>query len=133
MSAKTFDHEKLIVYQRSLEFCAWTGALLERLPKGLAAHNQLDLAATSIPLNLAEGTGKTTVPDRCRFFDTARGSAVECAACLDVLVARGFLTRDESGLGKIQLLEIVAMTVGLIRSNDQGRMREDAIPYSEGE
>ncbi len=81
-----FDHEKLSVYQEAIKFVAWADDLLEMIPKNLAVHSQLDRAATSIPLNIAEGNGKYTAPDRCRFFDIARGSAPECAACLDVLV-----------------------------------------------
>ena len=67
---------------------AWAGGLLETLSKSLAAYDPLDRASTSIALNIAEGNGKYTAPDRCRFFDIARGSALECAACLDVLVAK---------------------------------------------
>lgn len=66
MPSRQFDHEKLEVYQLSLRFVAWASELLERLPKPLSAHNQLDRASTSIPLNIAEGTAKTTAPDRCR-------------------------------------------------------------------
>src|SRR5689334_12108284 len=89
-SSKThFDHEKLIACQRAIQFVAWSLPLLEKLPARLAVANQLDRAATSVPLNIAEGNAKYTVPDRCRYFDNARGSALECAACLDVLVANG--------------------------------------------
>ena len=83
-----FDHEKLDVYREAIRFVAWADELLETIPKNLAVHNQLDRAATSIPLNIAEGNGKYTAPDRCRYFDIARGSALECAACLDVLVVK---------------------------------------------
>jgi hypothetical protein len=31
-------------------------------------------------------------PDRCRFFDNARGSALESRACLDVIVAKRFVS-----------------------------------------
>ena len=82
----TFDHEKLDVYKDSIRFVAYAEALLADVPKNLAVHNQFDRASTSIPLNIAEGNGKYTPADRCRFFDIARGSALECAACLD---ARG--------------------------------------------
>jgi four helix bundle protein len=85
---RQFDHEKLNVYHSSIAFVAWTNDLLGHIPKGIAAHNQLDRAATSIPLNIAEGNGKFTEADRCRFFDISRGSALECAAALDVLVAK---------------------------------------------
>ncbi len=43
-----FDHEKLEVYQSSVRFVAWSTELLEEVPKGLAVHNQLDRASTSI-------------------------------------------------------------------------------------
>jgi len=72
-----FDHEKLNVYQESIRFVAWVTDLLETVPKSLAAQSQLDRASTSIPLNIAEGNGKYTSPDRCRFFDISRGSAFE--------------------------------------------------------
>src|SRR5947207_6782236 len=51
-------------------------------------------ASTSIPLNIAEGNGKFSAKDRARFFEMARGSALECAACLDVLLVRK-LTKEE--------------------------------------
>jgi four helix bundle protein len=75
---RQFDHEKLTVYQHSIEFVAWTDTLLASLPAGVAAHKQLDRASTPIPLNIPEGNGKHTPADRCRFFDNARGSALEC-------------------------------------------------------
>ncbi len=128
-----FDHEKLNVYQRSLDFVEFTEELLSKLPQGLAAHNQLDRASTSIPLNIAEGNGKYTAKDRCRFFDIARGSALECAAALDVLVRRKQLDVDRADSGKQILKEIVSMIVGLIRSQDGGRVYEDSAAYNEGD
>jgi len=55
-----FDHEKLNAYQESIRFFAWTEPVLERIPKTLAVHNQLDRARTSVPLNIAEGNGKSS-------------------------------------------------------------------------
>jgi four helix bundle protein len=72
MSPRLFDHEKLEVYQASLVFVTWLEPALQRLPKSLAVTGQLDRASTSIPLNIAEGNGKFTSADRCRFFDIAR-------------------------------------------------------------
>lgn len=65
----SLDHEKLEVYQASLDFITWTIPLLDGLPGSASVRNQLDRASTSIPLNIAEGNGKFTSPDRCRFFD----------------------------------------------------------------
>jgi four helix bundle protein len=120
-----FDHEKLDVYHASLEFVALSSAILEKLPKGVAVINQLDRAATAIPLNIAEGSGKFTAPDRCRFFDIARGSALESAACLDVLVVKKLVTTEEIAAGKAMLVRIVSMLVGLIKSVAPNRVYED--------
>ena len=116
-----FDHEKLNVYKESIRFVAWVADLLESVPKSIAAHNQLDRASTSVPLNIAEGNGKHTPADRCRFFDTARGSAMECAACLDVLVAKKKIEKNQADEGKATLLKVVSMLVGLIRANSPDR------------
>ena len=118
---KQFDHEKLNVYQTAITFVVWASDLLTAHPKNMAVHNQLDRASTSIPLNIAEGNGKYTSADRCRFFDTARGSALECAACLDVMVAKTIIGGSVAAEGKGLLLEIVSMLVGLIRSNSSIR------------
>ena len=90
--------------------------------RGLVTHNQLDRAATSAPLNIAENNGKLTPNDRCCFFDNARGSALECAACLDVLAATGKLGVETAEEGKATLLEVVSMLVGLIRANLDSRV-----------
>jgi hypothetical protein len=54
--------------------------------------------------------------DRCRYLQIARGSALECAACLDVLVARKCLSFENIEPGKRRLQRIVAMLVRLIAS-----------------
>jgi len=116
-----FDHEKLNVYRNAIQFVVWSSELLESIPKSIAVYNQLDRASTSVPLNIAEGNGKHTPADRCRYFDIARGSALECAACLDVLVAKGTVSEELAGSGKKMLLDIVSMVVGLIRANSEQR------------
>ena len=122
-----FDHERLNVYQEAIRFVTWIDGLLDSIPKNLAVHSQLDRASTSIPLNIAEGNGKHTAPDRCRFLDIARGSALECAACLDVLVAKRRLAHADEG--KEMLIRIVSMLIGLIRSTSVDRVHERKSQY----
>jgi four helix bundle protein len=124
-----FDHEKLVAYQRGIQFVAWSSQLLETLSTKLAVSDQLDRASTSVPLNIAEGNGKYTGPDRCRYFDTARGSALECAACLDVLVAKEKCTVDQVQSGKRILHETVSLLIGLIKSISPDRLGEESLPY----
>src|ERR1700735_5172644 len=92
-SGVKFDHEKLDVYHCELEFIEWVTPVLDEAAvstKGRTREvcDQLDRASLSALLNTAEGNGKRQRQVRAKFFDDARGSATECAACLDALVAR---------------------------------------------
>jgi four helix bundle protein len=132
-----FSHEKLVVYQKSVVFVAWTQPLIESLPAKASVRDQLDRASTSIALNIAEGNVKFSQADRARFLQVAVGSAVESAACLDVSVARKLCTAELIADGKEQLQTIVSMLMGLLdrlgyRFDTEGwmRVREDAPPSS---
>jgi len=119
-----FDHEKLDVYHEAVRFVEISNSLLSIMPKGFSVRDQLDRASTSIPLNIAEGNGKFTARDRCRFLDIARGSALECSACLDVAVARGLIEEDGIQCARHSLLKNVSMLVGLIRTVSEDRVAE---------
>ena len=126
-----FDHEKLDVYQEAVAFCGWVGEFLNAISAKAAAKDQLDRASTSIPLNIAEGNGKFSAKDRARFFEMARGSALECAACLDVLLVRKLASEDQVILSKERLSRIVQMLIGLLRkfSERADVLREDEAEY----
>ena len=126
-----FDHEKLDVCREAINFCAWVGKFLADVSAKAAVKDQLDRASTSIPLNIAEGNGKFSPNDRARFFEIARGSALECAAVLDVLVARELATPEQITSAKESLVRIVEMLVGLLRrfSPHGDVLREDQAAY----
>ena len=88
-----FAHEKLDGYGLQLVFVAWTADFLIEASQSPVPHrrellDQLERACLSILLNTAEGNGKRHGLQRAKFFDDARGSALECAACLDASVAK---------------------------------------------
>jgi four helix bundle protein len=119
IGAPMFDHEKLDVYHLELKFIAWVTPLLEEISQtatGRTAEvrDQLDRASLSALLNTAEGNGKRQRQVRAKFFDDARGSATECAACLDALVAKQAAVEARIVEGKKMLLRIVSMLCGLI-------------------
>src|SRR5437588_3035934 len=126
-----FDHEKLDVYRKSIAFCAWVGDFLPQVTHKTAAKDQLDRASTSIPLNIAEGNGKFSAKDRARFLEMARGSALECAACLDVLFVRKLTGEEQVTVSKERLARIVQMLIGLLRkfSERADVLREDEPEY----
>jgi four helix bundle protein len=129
-----FDHEKLDVYQEAITFCAWVGEFLAVIAAKAAAKDQLDRASTSIPLNIAEGNGKFSAKDRARFLEMARGSALECAACLDVLLARKLVGEQQIAGQKEKLARIVQMLIGLLRKFSERAefLREDEGTYPSG-
>jgi four helix bundle protein len=125
-----FHHEKLTVYQRALEFAGWSQELIDSLTKKTSTRDQLERAGDSIALNIAEGNGKFSQKDRARFFQIALGSALESAACLDLLVARRCCRSDAIMRGKAILEEIVKMLFTML---DQlgCRIAEDSVQYGE--
>ena len=115
-----FDHEKLEVYQLELQFISWVTELFENIGeikgKRLAeVCDQLERASLSALLNTAEGNGKRQRLVRAKFFDDARGSATECAGCLDALVAKRARTKDQVQGGKEMLFRIVSMLSKLVQ------------------
>ncbi|MCB0345760.1 MAG: four helix bundle protein [Bdellovibrionales bacterium] len=67
-------------YQAAVEF--YRLAATAKLPRHL--KDQLDRAASSIVLNLAEGAGRFGRKDQKRFFHIALGSLRECQAIIDI-------------------------------------------------
>ncbi len=131
-----FDHEKLDVYRLQLQFIAWvTPAIEEAKAVGAGTTrevcDQLDRASLSALLNLAEGNGKRRGQGRAKFFDDARGSATECAACLDALVAKGIFQPERVTDGKVMLVRVVSMLCALVERFDEsgGRFREEPVQY----
>ena len=111
-----FGFEKLDVYRCSVEFLALAWQLCEALPRGQSAlADQLRRAALSVPLNIAEGTGRIGEADVSRQRAIARGSAMECAAILDVLRVASLARPDLLTEGRSLLLRIVSMLSKLCR------------------
>src|SRR5271165_5420423 len=108
--ARQLDHERLDVYRCSIEFLSLAVRIGSGLARGQAdLRDQLQRASTSIPLNIAEASGKTSAADRARFHAIARGSALECGAVLDVLGVMGAAKHEDIRRAKPLLERITAM------------------------
>jgi len=132
------DHENLDVYQVELRFVEWSTDLMVELVESAEARGRriaevcdhLDRAGLSSLFNTAEGNGKRPMKTRAKFFDDARGSATECAACLDALVAKHACSEKRVEQGKMLLVRIVAMLTKLVdRFSVTDRVMEAGMEY----
>ena len=106
-----FGHEKFKGYQHAIRFVALVSPMLEQFPRGNALLvDQLKRASISIPLNIAEGSGKTSEREKLRFYSIARGSTMECAAILDVLLCSGAISNSQAQ----QLKSLMSEMAGIL-------------------
>lgn len=110
-----FAYEKLDVYHKAKAAHSSVYQFLKKhktLPSYL--KNQFGRASLSIPLNIAEGSGKFSLKDRRNYLTTARGSAFECAAILDILSAEGEISPNLLNELKEKFDEISRMLFAMI-------------------
>jgi four helix bundle protein len=118
----SFDHERLDVYQLAIEFIATAAELVAEYPPGTAhLRDQLGRASTSIALNIAEGAGEFSKPEKARFYRMARRSATECAAVLDVLKALKVAEEKRVAAGRAMLVRVVSMLTRMVQGLESGR------------
>ena len=113
VSPPRFDHERLDVYQLELKFLTWVTQFLAdisgpSLAQTRELREQLDRASLSALLNTAEGNGRRQGRQRAKFFDDARGSAIECAAWPSCAIRERLMrlamlpTANDEDLGRTQ-------------------------------
>jgi len=105
------DFQRLDCYQVALQFNALAARLVPRGHRELRA--QLVRAALSTVLNIAESTGRRAPADKAHFFAIARGSAMECAATIDVLLSSGIVSIGICREARALLIRIVQMLTKL--------------------
>jgi len=108
----TLDHEKLDVYHVAVEFVIVADEIVKHLPRGRGyLSDQLQRAALSIPLNIAEGAGEYSVDEKIRFYRMAKRSATECSAILNVCQRLKLVDEIRYVQGRELLIRIVSMLI----------------------
>jgi len=79
-----FHHESLDVYRVALEFVGWFVSVPGASDLADRLCREIDKAATSVVLNVAEGNGRYSVLDQRHFWDIAAASAVKTRVYLDL-------------------------------------------------
>ena len=110
------DYEKLDVYQCAIDHLSSVFQWLARLPRGYSAlADQWRRAAMSVPLNIGEGTGKTSIAERAHGYAIARGEAMECGAILDVVRLLQVIPDTELARAKQLVVRMVEMLTRMCR------------------
>ena len=108
------DPTKLDVYHRALDLLEHVDQIYDSMPSGRAhLKDQLDRAATSIVLNIAEGAGEFSKDENQRFYRMARRSATETAAILDILDRRKAVDAAAIEPARELLVRVVSMLTRL--------------------
>ncbi|MHB9069220.1 MAG: four helix bundle protein, partial [Sedimentisphaerales bacterium] len=104
--AKNFTD--LLVWQKAHSFVMSIYRLCEKFPKSetYGLISQMRRAAVSIPANIAEGFGKSSIKDKMRFLEISKGSLEECRY---YLILAGELGYCESNVMMANLEEVAKL------------------------
>jgi four helix bundle protein len=111
-----FEFQKLEVYKKAKSFHRDCKKLILEKKLDRYVIDQLGRASFSIVLNIAEGSGKFSKPDRRNFFIIARGSVFECIAILDILHDQKIIAQEEFDLFLGKADELSKMLFAMIRN-----------------
>ena len=112
-------YKDLQVYQRSYKMAISLYKFATTMPKDerYGMTSQIKRAATSIPLNIAEGYGKhDTKPEIKRFLKMAKGSCNELDVLIDMCRDLNFMEKAAHEKYANEIQEIGAMLYGLMKS-----------------
>lgn len=111
-----FDFQKLEVYKKAKTFHLLCKSIILENNLDRYVNNQLGRASFSVPLNIAEGSGKFSKADRRNFFITARASAFECVAIIDILQDDGKISDNEVEMIMKAAEELSKMLFAMIKN-----------------
>jgi four helix bundle protein len=93
-----FSFERLDVWKEAIELADLVYQLTQEFPDyekfGLA--NQMRRAAVSISSNIAEGNGRESAKDHCRFLEIAYGSTMELVSQVHIAQRQSFISIDNA-------------------------------------
>jgi len=130
-----YKFEQLEVWQLAMEYVDAIYVLAEKLPhsEDYNLKSQIVRAATSVALNIAEGSTGQTDAEQARFLGMAIRSLIETVACQHLIRRRHYVS-DESLINtvysKSQILarKLQSFRKSLVPASSQ--IREEAAPYS---
>lgn len=115
---ESFKFERLLVWQKALDFCLVIYKISETFPKAemFGLQSQIRRSAVSVVLNIAEGSGKKTKKEFAKFLRDSLGSLRECVTCLHIALKLNYITTQDFKRSYSQSTEISKMLYGLEQS-----------------
>jgi len=115
MKESTFSFENLKVWQESRKLVCETYTLVRKFPKEekYALGDQIRRAVTSIPSNIAEGSGRGSLKEQIHFIEIAYGSLMESYCQLQVACDLSFIQEADLANIKPKISSIANMLTGL--------------------
>ena len=126
-----FKFEKLDVWQDALSYTDCAEAIAMALPKyeRFNLSDQLRRAATSVALNIAEGSTGQSDAEQARFLGYAQRSLIETVACLHLIQRRGYLPDPEPLRDAYRQAEVLLRQLSAFRRSLGVAVREEAVAY----
>lgn len=117
MGEEQFDFESLKVYQKSLEYADFVYRIAKTFPseERYSLADQFKRAATSVCLNIAEGSGGTKA-EFTQFLKISRRSARECIAITEIAYRQSFIAVEIRAQSRQFCIELSKMLSGLMKS-----------------
>lgn len=111
-----FDFEKLTAYNKAKEYNKRVSNFILNTKLDRTTNDQLRRASFSIMLNIAEGSGRFTKPDKKNFYVISRGSVFECVSIFDYLKDLKIIDQKTFESFYCELDELSRILIALIRS-----------------
>ena len=112
-----FDFENLDVYKKARELNKDVLSFLkENKQIDSYIRDQLKRASISIVINIAEGSGKFSKPDKRNFYIISRGSVYECVSLLELIFGEDHISKDKFDDFYQKFETLSKMLLGLINS-----------------
>jgi len=130
-----YKFEQLEVWQLAMEYVDTTYSLAEELPRSedYNLKSQIVRAATSVALNIAEGSTGQTDTEQARFLSMAIRSLIETVACQHLIRRRAYFTNESllnDAYAKSQMLARKLQSFRKSLSLTSHQMREEPALYT---
>jgi four helix bundle protein len=129
-----YKFEQLDVWHLALEYIDVIYALAEQLPRAeeFNLKSQIIRAATSVALNIAEGSTGQTDAEQARFLSMAIRSLIETVACQHLIKRRKYLSNQTAADEAYIKSELLARKLQAFRKSllsKGGQIHEEVAPY----